>query len=113
MSSMFCCSFFISICQISLGSIDTQCDAKSGNSLSSKKIKKEKKHAYLYPGSRIEYYNNPIFGSLSLVPSLHMLWYICYRKVVFETEAQRLFSVERSELYVSYLVQSEGPTSGL
>lgn len=42
-----------------------------------------------------------------------MLWYICYRKVVFETEAQRLFNVERSELYVSYLVQSEGPVSGL
>lgn len=52
-----------------------------------------------------------VFGT---TPSLEVLvWYpvctcygICYRKVVFETEAQRLFSVERSELYVSYLVRS-------
>lgn len=72
-----------------------------------------KKKTYLYPPKDTSIRNNPIFGSFSLVPSLHMLWYICYRKVVFETEAQRLFSVERSELYVSYLVQSEGPVSGL
>lgn len=74
--------------------------------------KKKRRSILVSPlGARIR--NNPIFGSFSLVPSLHMLWYICYRKVVFETEAQRLFSVERSELYVSYLVQSEGPASGL
>lgn len=73
--------------------------------------KKKKKRTCIPPGSSNR--NNPIFGSFSLVPSLHMLWYICYRKVVFETEAQRLFSVERNELYVSYLVQSEGPASGL
>lgn len=79
--------------------------------LPKKKKKEKKKHTCILPGSSIR--NNPIFGSFSLVPSLHMLWYICYRKVVFETEAQRLFSVERSELYVSYLVQSEGPASGL
>lgn len=77
-----------------------------------KKQKKKKKKNCLHP-SGSSTMNNPIFGSFSLVPSLHMLWYICYRKVVFETEAQRLFSVERSELYVSYLVQSEGPASGL
>lgn len=78
---------------------------KVENSLSSKK--------YTCIPSGLSIRNNPIFGSFSLVPSLHMLWYICYRKVVFATEAQRLFSVERSELYVSYLVQSEGPASGL
>lgn len=81
--------------------------------LPNKKREKKKriKHTCIPPGSSARI--NPMFGSFSLVPSLHMLWYICYRKVVFETEAQRLFSVERSELYVRYLVRSEGPASGL
>lgn len=88
--------------------VEIPCLPKKNN----KKTKEEeKKTACILLGSSTT--NNPIFGSFSLVPSLHMLWYICYRKVVFETEAQRLFSVERSELYVSYLVQSEGPASGL
>lgn len=74
--------------------------------------KKKEKENYLYP-SWASIWNNPIFGSFSMVPSLHMLWYICYRKVVLETEAQCLFSIERSELYVRYLVQSAGAVSGL
>lgn len=78
-----------------------------------KKTTKKKGNLYLHPIMDGVLGTTPIFGSFGLVPSLHMLWYICYRKVVFETEAQRLFSVERSELYVSYSVQSEGPASGL
>lgn len=79
--------------------------------LPKKNKNKEEKTACIPLEQVIE--TTPIFGSFSMVPSLHMLWYICYRKVVLETEAQCLFSIERSELYVRYLVQSAGPVSGL
>lgn len=63
MSSMFCCSFLISTCQrYLLVGFDTKCDAKSGNSLSSKKnnkkTKEEGKKNCLHP-SGIKYDEQP------------------------------------------------------
>lgn len=105
MSLMFCCSFL----HFSLSRFDLTLNVMQKVEIPC--LPKKKKHTCISPLDRV----------LGTTPSLEVLvWYPvctcygkCYRKVVFETEAQRLFSVERSELYVSYSVRSEGPASGL
>lgn len=80
---------------------------KVENSLSSKKKKRERK---LLVSLLSKYLKQPRLWKF-------FVWYpVCTcdgSSVTVETEAPCLFSIERSELYVRYLVQTAGPVSGL
>lgn len=112
-SSMFCCSFSSELFDLTLNVMQKVENSLSSEKKNKKKNKKRKKKPCLRPRIGASRRNTPSLEVFVWWPSLHMLWYSCYRTVVSKLKPNTCLTLREVNCMLAVWSGVKGPASGL